>query len=344
MIRFAHLEYLYGLAVIPVIIFLYLLMRWWKRKALSTFGDTLILQKLFPDVSTAKTTWKMILFSLAFALIVAGIADPQVGTKLEEVKRSGIDIIIALDVSNSMKCEDIKPNRLERAKQSISRLIDKLQNDRIGLIAFAGKAYVQLPLTTDFAAAKLLLSTMDCDLIPTQGTAIGSAIELAQKSFIEKEKKYKCLILITDGENHEDDAITAAKEATKESIIIHTVGMGTPEGGPIPVYQGPVRVGFRKDNEGHAVSTKLDEGMMRQLAAAGNGTFVRANNSEDALNSIMKEVNSMEKKKFGEKEYSQYEDRFQIFFAAAFLLLLIEFLLSERKNKWLAKINLFGEK
>jgi Ca-activated chloride channel family protein len=152
------------------------------------------------------------------------------------------------------------------------------------------------------------------------------------------------LVLITDGENHEDDAIAAAKAATEEGIIIHTVGMGTPDGGPIPVYQGGTRVGFRKDNEGHTVVTKLDESMMRQLAAAGNGIFVRASNSEDALNSIMKEVNSMEKKKYGEKEYSQYEDRFQIFFAAAFLLLLIEFLLSERKNKWLAKINLFGEK
>ncbi len=344
MIRFAHIIYLYGLIVIPVILLLYLLMRIWKKRALKTFGDSIILNKLFPDVSSSKMTWKMILFSLAFAMVVIGIADPQVGTKLEEVKRSGIDIIIAIDVSNSMKCEDIKPNRLERAKQSVSRLIDKLQNDRIGLIVFAGKAYVQLPLTTDFAAAKLLLSTVDCDLIPTQGTAIGNAIDLAQKSFVEKEKKYKCLILITDGENHEDDAIEAAKEATKEGIIIHTVGMGTPDGGPIPVYQGGVRVGFRKDNEGHTVVTKLDESMMRQLAAAGNGTFVRASNSDDALNVIMKEINSMEKKKYGEKEYSQYEDRFQIFFAAAFVLLLIEFLMSERKNKWLSRINLFGEK
>ena len=191
MIRFAHIIYLYGLIAIPLILLLYILMRLWKKRALKTFGDIGILNRLFPDVSSAKTTWKMILFLLAFAMVVVGIADPQVGSKLEEVKRSGIDIIIAIDVSNSMKCEDIKPNRLERAKQSVSRLIDKLQNDRIGLIVFAGKAYVQLPLTTDFAAAKLLLSTVDCDLIPTQGTAIGNAIELAQKSFVEKEKKYK---------------------------------------------------------------------------------------------------------------------------------------------------------
>ncbi len=343
MIRFAHILYLYGLIAIPIIILLFLLMKFWKKRALRTFGDTLILNKLFPDVSNTKIAWKMIIFSLAYAMVVIGIADPQVGTKLEEVKRSGIDIIIAIDVSNSMKCEDIKPSRIERAKQSVSRLIDKLQNDRIGLIVFAGKAYVQLPLTTDFAAAKLLLSTVDCDLIPTQGTAIGNAIELAQKSLVEKEKKYKCLILITDGENHEDDAITAAKAATEEGIVIHTVGMGTVEGGPIPVYQGGVRTGFRKDNEGHVVGTKLDASMMQQLAAAGNGTFVRASNSDDALSTIMKEINRMEKKKYGEKEYSQYEDRFQLFFSAAFILLLIEFLMSERRNKWVAKINLFGE-
>ncbi|MEI6817591.1 MAG: VWA domain-containing protein [Bacteroidota bacterium] len=343
MIRFAHPMFLYGLIAVPVIVLLFILMRLWKRKALKAFGDNSVIQKLFPDVSTSKSTWKMILFTFSFALVIIGIADPQVGTKLEEVKREGIDIVIAIDVSNSMKCEDIRPSRLERAKQSVSKLIDKLQNDRVALIIFAGKAYVQLPLTTDFSAAKLLLNTIDCDMIPTQGTAIGNAIQLAQKSFVEKDKKYKCLILMTDGENHEDDAIAAAKAASEDGIIIHTVGMGSPDGGPIPVYQSGVRVGFRKDNEGHTVVTKLDESMMRQLADAGKGVFVRANNNEDVLGTITKEISRMEKKKFGEKEYSQYEDRFQIFFAGAFLILLIEFLLSERKSKLWRKLNLFGE-
>ena len=318
-------------------------MRVWKRKALNSFGDNQLIQKLFPDVSTAKSVWKMILFSLAYAFVIIGIADPMIGTKLEEVKREGIDIVIALDLSNSMNCEDIRPSRLEQAKQSISKLLDKLQNDRVALVIFAGKPYIQVPLTTDFAAVKLLLSDVTTNTIQIQGTAIGSAIALADSCFVEKEKKYKALILITDGENHEDNAIEAAKKAADEGIVIHTVGMGLPDGGPIPVYQNNVRVGFMKDGSGQTVVTKLDETMLNQIASSANGIFRRASNNDDVLKDISKEIGNMEKKKFGEKEYSNYEDRFQIFFAAAFVILLIEFFLSDRRNKWVKRINLFGD-
>jgi len=343
MIKWAHIIWLYGLILVPIIILLYILMRAWKRKALRTFGDNLIIQKLFPDVSTLKSLWKMILFSLAYACVIVGIADPMIGTKLEDVKHEGIDIVIALDLSNSMNCEDIHPSRLEQAKQSISKLLDKLQNDRVAFVIFAGKPYIQVPLTSDFAAIKTDLFDDNTETIQTQGTAIGAAITLADSCFVEKEKKYKALILITDGENHEDNAIEAAKKAADEGIVIHTVGMGLPDGGPIPVYNNGVRVGFMKDGSGQTVVTKLDETMLRQIAGSANGIFVRASNNEDVLKEVSKEIGNMEKKKLGDKEYSDYEDRFQIFFAAAFVILLIEFFLSERRNKWIKRLNVFGD-
>jgi Ca-activated chloride channel family protein len=281
---------------------------------------------------------------IAYSLIVVGLANPQIGTKLEEVKREGVDIIIALDVSNSMKAEDIKPSRLERSKQAISRLIDKLENDRIGVIVFAGNAYVQLPITTDFAAAKLFLGSIDTDIIPTQGTAIGSAIDLAMESFVGQDNKHKALVIITDGENHEDDAVEAAKKANEAGIIIHTIGMGSPEGAPIPVYRNGVQVDFMKDHNGTTVITKLDQVGLEKIAAEGKGQFIRASNSDDGLNTILNEITKMDKKSFGSKMFTEYEDRFQYFIGAGLLFLIIEFLVSNRKNRAVQRLDLFGEK
>src|SRR5436190_2713512 len=261
MLRFAHFEYLFALALVPVVIILFILMIFHKRKAVKKFGDVILFRQLAADTSRAKPVLKLIVFLFAYSLIVVGLANPQIGTKLEEVKREGVDVIIALDVSNSMKAEDIKPNRLERAKQAISRLIDKLENDRIGIIVFAGQAYVQLPITTDFNAAKLFLSTIDTDIIPTQGTAIGAAIDLSAQSFVGNDNKHKALIIITDGENHEDDAMEAAKKANEDGVIIHTIGMGSPDGAPIPIYRNGVQVDFMKDQDGVTVVTKLDQTM-----------------------------------------------------------------------------------
>ncbi len=344
MIHFAHGEYLYALALLPVaaIIFFWALHR--RRRGLELFGNPSLLAGLMLSDSGYKRALKFFVLFAAFGLLVIGVADPQIGTKMEEVKREGVDIMIALDVSASMEAEDIKPNRLESAKQEISRMLDKLQNDRIGLVVFAGESYLQLPLTTDYAAARLILSAVDENSVPVPGTAIGSAIRLAMKSFAAGERKYKVIILITDGENHEDDAIAAAKDAAGDGVVIHTIGMGSPDGAPIPIYQNNVQVDFKKDENGAAVITKLDEEALRQIAEAGGGTFIRATNKQDELDAVFKKIESMEKKEFGAKIFTEFEDRFQYLLGAAALLLLVEFFISERKNRWIAQWNLFKER
>ena len=241
-----------------------------------------------------------------------------------------------------MKAEDLQPNRLEKSKQALSKLIDKLEGDRIGIIVFGGEAYVQLPITTDYSAAKLFLESISTDLIPTQGTDIGKAIHMAMTSFGKDEGKNKAIVIITDGEDHEEDAVNAAEEAVEKGITIHTIGMGSAEGAPIPVYKGTVREGFRKDKEGNTIVTKLNEPMLQEIAKAGNGIYVRASNSDTGLNNIMDALEKLEKKQFDSKMYSDYEDRFQCFIAIAFLLLLIETLLTERKSKLYQRLNLFG--
>jgi len=344
MIRFAHAEYLYALTLLPVLLILF----WWalqmRKRGLSRFGNPLLLEMLMPSVSRYKRMTKFFVAFSALAILILGAANPQIGTKMEEVKREGVDIIIALDVSNSMKAEDIKPNRLESAKQEISHMIDKFQNDRLGLIVFAGDSYLQLPLTTDYSAARLILSTVDVDVVPIPGTAIGSAIKLAMKSFATGEKKHKVIIIISDGENHEDDAIAAAKDANTEGVIIHTIGMGSPDGVPIPIYEGNTQTGYKKDESGNTVLTKLDEQGMRQIAEAGGGIYIRATNQQDEMDAVFKEIQAMEKKEFGAKVFTEYEDRFQYFLAAAILLLIFEFFISERKNRWMAKWEFFKER
>ncbi len=344
MIRFAHTEYLYALTLLPVLLILF----WWalqmRKRGLSRFGNPLLLEMLMPSVSRYKRMTKFFVAFSALAILILGAANPQIGTKMEEVKREGVDIIIALDVSNSMKAEDIKPDRLESAKQEILHMIDKFQNDRLGLIVFAGDSYLQLPLTTDYSAARLILSTVDVDVVPIPGTAIGSAIKLAMKSFAAGEKKHKVIIIISDGENHEDDAIAAAKDANTEGVIIHTIGMGSPDGVPIPIYEGNTQTGYKKDESGNTVLTKLDEQGMRQIAEAGGGIYIRATNQQDEMDAVFKEIQAMEKKEFGAKVFTEYEDRFQYFLTVAILLLILEFFISERKNRWMAKWNFFKER
>lgn len=341
MYRFAHPEYLYALIIIPVILLLYLLMQAWKKRVRRKIGEQALMEKLSLEYSLSKPVLKIVLALLGVTFLIIACANPQLGTRLEEVKREGVDIIIALDVSNSMKAEDIRPNRLERSKQAISRLIDKLQNDRIGMIVFAGQAYVQLPITTDYAAAKLFLSTIEPDIIPTQGTCIGCAIDLAEKSFVGNENKHKALVIITDGENHEEDAVESAKRANEKGIIIHTIGMGSVEGAPIPLYRNGAQVDFQKDNNGSTVITKLESLTLQRIAAEGKGVFVRASNSDDGLSTILGQINKMEKKSFGTKQFTGFEDRFQYFLAAGLLLLLLEFSISERRSKFVQRLNLF---
>lgn len=343
MFRFAHPEYLYALVALPVIFILFLLMVQWKKRARRKLGDQILIDRLSSSHSRSKQVLKLILSLTGLALIIIACANPQIGTRLEEVKREGVDIIIALDVSNSMKAEDIKPNRLERSKQAISRLLDGLENDRIGMIVFAGQAYVQLPITSDYAAAKLFLQSIETDMIPTQGTCIGCAIDLAEISFTGNDNKHKALIIITDGENHEEDAVEAAKKANEKGIIIHTIGMGSVDGAPIPIFRNGIQVDFQKDNEGKTVITKLETLTLERIAAEGKGVFIQASNSDDGLASIFNQISKMEKKSFGTKQFTGFEDRFQYFLAAGLLLLLIEFVISDRKSKLIQKLDLFDE-
>ena len=344
MFQLENKYFLYALILLPVFVILYWLSNRWRKKTLATYGDMGIIQQLFPDVSKGKRILKFVLFLLAFALVIIGIVNPQSGTKLEESKRKGADLMICLDVSNSMKAQDLQPNRLEKAKLSITKLIDQLQGDRIGIIVFGGEAYVQLPITTDYAAAKLFLESINTDMIPTQGTAIGAAIDLAVESFGKDDGKNKAILVITDGENHEDDAVKAAEAAAEKGFTIHTIGMGSVDGAPIPLYKNNVREGFRKDKNGNTIMTKLDEHALQDIAAAGNGIFIRATNSDSGLNYILDAIDKMEKKEFESKMYSDYEDRFQWFIAVAFLLLLIETCITERKSKRYEQLNLFKDK
>jgi Ca-activated chloride channel family protein len=335
--------YLYALGLIPVFIIIYLLVGVWRKKALKSFGDLNVISRLFPDVSKAKRNAKFILFLVAFTFLVIGIVNPQIGTKLEEVKRKGADIMLCLDVSNSMKAEDLQPNRLEKSKQAISKLIDKLDGDRIGIVVFGGEAYVQLPITTDYSAAKLFLESISTDMIPTQGTDIAKAIDMAVESFGKDEGKNKAIVIITDGENHEENAVRAAETAAEKNITIHTIGMGSENGAPIPIYKGNVQEGFKKDKEGNTVITKLNDEALKEIATAGNGIYVRATNSDAGLNNVLEELDKLEKKQFDSKMFSDYEDRFQWFIAAALIFFLIEVFISERKSKIYKKLDLFGE-
>lgn len=340
MIRFAHIEYLYLLALIPMLGVLYWLVGHGRRKALKRFGSLDILERLAESASRTKRLLKFVLFLTAFAFLVVGLANPQIGTRLQEVKQEGVDIFIALDVSLSMKAEDIKPNRLEKAKFEIRNLIDRLAGDRLGLIVFAGEAYTQFPLTTDYGAANLFLDVVDVDAVPIPGTSISSAIKRAVESFDFEELTTKVLVIITDGENTEGDAFQAAEDAGKKGILLYTIGMGSSSGTPIPIYNASgQQTDFKRDRAGSVVVTKLDEVSLEKIAALGNGSYYRGTNTQDELNEIYKSINALQKREFGVKQVTDYEDRFQFFLAVGIVLLIIEVLISEKKVQWLARWN-----
>jgi Ca-activated chloride channel family protein len=341
MLRFENTELLYALLLIPAMLIIFLVMMQWRKRALQRFGQTHIISRLMPESSNLRLVYKFIFFILAYSLFIIGIANPQTGSRLEKVQRRGIDIMVALDVSNSMLAQDIQPDRLSRAKQAISRLIDKLEGDRIGIIIFAGKAYTQLPITTDYAAAKLFLSSINTRIVPSQGTAIGEAISMAVNSFDDEEHN-KAIIVITDGENHESDAIEEAKGASEKGITVCTIGMGLPEGTPIPLYNdNNQQIGFKKDRQGQTIITKLNETMLQQIASAGNGIYVRANNTEAGLSKVMDQINEIEESEIETKMFSDYEDQFQYFIAFGLLFLIVEFMLFERKSRWFRRFKLF---
>jgi Ca-activated chloride channel family protein len=339
MIRFAHPEYLNALYLLPILIVIFWLLYKNKNRLLEKFADKELHKVIISSHSNIKNYVKFGVILIALACIIIAAANPQVGTKLQEVKQTGIDVFIILDVSRSMTAEDIKPNRLEKAKYQISNLIRKLQGDRIGLIIFAGKAYIQFPLTTDYSAASLFLSAVDVNSVPQPGTAIGTAIRLATESF-DSSSTSRVIIAITDGEDHEGDVMDAVNEAAAMEIKTYTIGLGSTGGVPIPLYnkRGNM-VGFKKDNEDNTVLTKLDEETLKQIAAAGFGEYFRGNNYEDYLDKIYSDLSEMKKSEFGVKKVTDYEDRFYYFLIPAILLLIFELFISEKKSPLYSRIN-----
>jgi Ca-activated chloride channel family protein len=344
MFRFAYPFFLWGLAVLPVFGLLFAARMSWKRKAIKRFGDPALMEVLMPDRSQGKIRTKFFLLVGAWICLIIGLANPQIGSKYEEVKRQGVDLIIALDVSNSMLAEDIRPNRLERSKQAIIKLLDKLHDDRIGIVIFAGDAYLQLPFTNDYAAARMFLSTVSNESIQYQGTAIGAAIQMGVKSLPRGGIRNKAIIIISDGENHEDDALAEAKAAKEAGVIVHTLGIGTPDGSPIPEMREGERIGFKTDDAGQTVISRMNPQMLQEIAQAGGGKFVQASGSDIGLEELFNQINSMQKSDFGTKAFTDYEDRFQNFLVLALMILLVEFLVDERRSAISRKVNLFGTK
>ena len=328
MLYFASPSFLWLLLLFPVIPVVYGVLRVLRRRRLRRLGDESLVRALMPSWSGAKGWVRIILFDFALALFVLGIARPQMGAKLREHEAKGAEIMICLDVSNSMLAQDYSPSRLDRAKLAISRVVDKLQGDRIGLIVFAGSSFVQLPITTDYVSAKMFLGSIDTGSVPIQGTAIGDAILTAAKSFSAQSEKSRAIIVITDGENHEDDAVDAARQAASLGIKIYTIGVGSTQGQPVPVGGE-----LLKDSEGNIVVSRLDEGTLRKIAAEGNGAYVHAGNEEFGLNPIIDDIRKMEAERYSSIVFEDFDELYMYFLGAALALLVLEMLIGERRIK-----------
>lgn len=342
MFRFAHIEYLWLLLLIPVFVAGYIAIVQRKRRQLKEFGDEELVNDLMPNVSRIRPAIKFGLVMLALVLLIIAAARPQYGQKEKTIHRQGIEVMVALDISNSMLAEDVAPNRLDRAKQLLSKLIDNMVDDKVGLIVFAGQAYIQLPITCDYVSAKMFLSTINPNMIKTQGTAIGDAILTSVRAFGEADKEVsRAIILITDGENHEDDALAAAKAAVEQGIKVFVVGIGKPDGSPIPI---PGTNNFRKDRNGNVVVSKLNEDMCREIAQAGQGIYVRCDNTNTATRAIQKELDDLATSELETKVYADYNEQYQGFVLLALLILIADFFIFNRKNKALSRLDIFGEK
>ena len=342
MFRFANIEMLWWLITIPVFVITYIVYTKRKQRQLTEFGDPELLAQLMPDASKSRPIWKFGMLIVALILLIVAAARPQYGQKEKTVKRQGIEVMVALDISNSMLAEDVAPNRLDRAKQMLSKMIDNMVDDKVGLVVFAGDAFTQLPITCDYVSAKMFLNTISPTLIPTQGTAIGAALQTAITSFGAQESEAgRAIILITDGENHEDDAIAAAKKANELGMQVFVIGIGKPEGAPIPK---PGTNDYFKDRAGQVVVSRLNEEMCQQIAVAGNGAYVRCDNTNTAMRALQQELDRIATTELESTVYADYNEQYQSFVLIALLLLAIEFFILSRKNHRLTRMDLFGEK
>ena len=328
MINFANAQYLFLLFLIPLFFIVYAVVLRFRLKRIRKFGDESLVSQLMPSYSKGKAWVRLVLFSLGFFFFVIGLSRPQIGAKLKEHETKGAEIMVVLDVSNSMLAEDYSPNRLERAKLAISRLVDRLRDDRIGLIVFAGNAFVQLPITTDYVSAKMFLNSISTESVPVQGTAIGEAVNTAMRSFSAQSEKSRAIIVITDGENHEDDPVAAAKQAADMGVRVYAIGVGSPEGKPIPM-DGELL----KDKDGEIVVTRLDENVLQEMAAAGNGAYVRAGNNEFGLNPIIDSIKKMEDEKYSSIVFEEYDEQFMYFLGIALFFFVLEILVGDRKSR-----------
>jgi Ca-activated chloride channel family protein len=333
----------WALAIIPIIMLLFMVLHYWRYKTQKKFAEAAMLKRLSPNSSVFKSVLKALVLSLAFICLIIALVNPKIGTKLETVKREGVDIVFAVDVSKSMLAEDIAPNRLEKAKQLVTQIINNLASDRVGIIAYAGKAFPQLPITTDYAAAKMFLQNMNTDMLSSQGTAINEAIKLARTFFDNEEQTNRVLIIISDGEDHSEMAEEVAKQASEDGIRIFTIGVGDAKGGPIPEKRNGVVVNYKKDNQGETVITKLNEETLKNIAAAANGVYINGKNTNEVVENIREILNAMDKTEFEAKEFADFKDQFQWFLGFGIFFLLIDILLLERKTAWLKKLNLFNE-
>jgi Ca-activated chloride channel family protein len=336
--------YFYYLAIIPAIVVLFLFAFWWKKRIQKQFADHNLIEKLSPEKSTFKLFLKITVICLALAFLIISLANPKMGTKLKTVKRQGVDIVFALDVSKSMLAEDIAPNRLEKAKQIITKIVENLVSDRVGIIIYAGNSYPLLPITTDYAAAKMFLQNANTNMVSNQGTAINEAIERALLYYDNNAQTNRFLVIVSDGEDHQENTLELAKEAAEKGIKIYTVGIGTAKGGPIPLKDDGRVIGYKKDSRGMVVVTQMNEQILRDIAKAGNGKYINGNKTPETIASIKDVLEKAEKSEFETKQFSDYEDQFQWFIGIGLLLLIIDVTLLEKKTKWVQKLNLFNEK
>ena len=336
-------QYIYFLFIVPLLWVIYALLVRWKRKTQISFAKPELLELLSPNRSKFKPTFKIILLSLSIVSLILGLMNPKIGTQLETVKREGVDIVFAMDVSRSMLAEDIAPNRVEKSKRLVSAIINQLASDRVGIIAYAAQAVPQLPITTDYAAAKMFLQALNTDMLSSQGTALDSAIDLAGTFFDDEDQTNRVIFLISDGEDHSEEASNAASRAAKLGIKIFTFGVGTESGAPIPLKRNGIIESYKKDSDGEVVITKLNQNILQNIAASTGGIYQDGNNTQKVLDFVSEQLKAMDKKEFEAKKFVSFKDRFQAFLLAALIFLLIDLFLFETKTKWVQKLNLFNE-
>ena len=336
-------KFFWLLLIIPALIVLFIGLLFWRRSKQKQFASPEMLEQLTPDKSVFKPWLKFSLLLLAFVFLILALVNPKIGTKMETVTREGLDIVFAIDVSKSMEAEDVAPNRLEKSKQLVTQIINNLASDRVGIIAYAGSAFPQLPITTDYASAKMFLQAMNTDMVSSQGTAIKEAIELSSTYFNEEDQTSKVLFIISDGEDHEGDIGNVAKEAADKGIRIFTIGVGSLKGGPIPIKRNGVIQSYKKDQIGETVITKLNEGTLKEIANDANGEYIQGNITQDVLEKVTESLQKLDKTEFEAKQFADYQSQFQWFLGLAILLILLDVFLLERKTRWIKRLNLFNE-